>query len=84
MTLPLSPHNIGHNAQPFEAGKTYRTRDGREAELGTVSPLQLTGMLRAPWEGRVIGSPWSWYPDGNWLSGEPSGCDLIEECEATL
>lgn len=76
---------FGHNNRHFVAGKTYKTRCGnKEVELAHVGPITLRGIMRYRYEGRVLGSPYTFYPDGRWLPSLESGNDLMEECEPTL
>lgn len=55
----------------LEAGKYYRTRDGRKAEL-----IKRKGSV---WEGRLDNRPWFWWPDGAYTKDEKSPQDLVAE-----
>jgi len=63
-------------AMKIEVGKTYRTRDGREAEI-----LRNNGSKHYPFVGRVGGAVWTWSKNGSCnRGGARVALDLIAEC----
>ena len=70
----------------LEAGKYYRTRDGRKAFVGYISPNQPDEHLSKVVGELLCGTDWSpcsWRVNGDYINDESSACNLIAEWKDT-
>ena len=63
----------------IEAGKKYRTRDGREALVGAYNPFSAISTQLIGWIGQRATS---WCVDGREYYQDESPCDLMSEIES--
>lgn len=69
----------GVTTMKLEAGKHYRTRDGRKAYVAAVATPEQVACSTSRAFGWCDGVAHCWHDDGRYLASIQGPCDLIEE-----